>query len=167
MGNHAISNAGNVTIQTVQAQVALVRAKMRDYPALNRLTDGVESSDRDIVRAMLLMLSDYNTTPPLLGDATLAGFPSADLLVRGTIIQLLEELVLLQSRNLLPYADGQTQIATENPQLYLGLINQLKSEYENKKFKFKQAKNLNDALGVQVGVSSEYLLINGWLDTLD
>jgi hypothetical protein len=167
MGNHAIADAPNAAIlQTVQSYIALVRAKMRDYPALNRLTDGSESSDRDIARAMLLAVDDYNTTPPLLDAATLVAFPSKDLLVRATIIQLLEELVLLQARNLLPYADGQTQIATENPQLYQGIISQLKAEYEAKKFKFKQAKNLSDALGVQVGVSSEYLLINDWLDTL-
>lgn len=168
MGNHAINNAIDAaTKQTIDSLVALVRAKMRDYPALNRLTDGVESTDRDIVMAMLLVVDDFNSTPPILSPVTLTAFPDRDLLVRGTIIQLLESLVLLQARNLLPYADGQTQIATENPQIYLSLINMLKSEFENKKFRVKQAKNLNDALGVQVGVSSEYLAINGYLDTLD
>jgi hypothetical protein len=140
---------------------------MRDYPELNRLTDGVESSDRNIATALLLALDDYNNTPPLINAASLAEFPSVDLLVRGAIIQLIESLGLLQTRNRLPYADGQIQIQTEQPQLYMQWWNMFKTDYENKKFRLKQSINLRDALGYQVGMSTEYLLINGFFDTLD
>lgn len=168
MDSPTLDNAVNSQlIKTVQAYIALVRAKMRDYPELNRLTDGVESSDRNIATALLLALDDYNNTPPLINAATLAAFPSVDLLVRGAIIQLIESLGLLQTRNRLPYADGQIQIQTEQPQLYMQWWNMFKTDYENKKFRLKQSINLRDALGYQVGMSTEYLLINGFFDTLD
>lgn len=168
MDSPTLDNAVNSQlIKTVQAYIALVRAKMRDYPELNRLTDGVESSDRNIATALLLALDDFNNTPPLINASTLAEFPSVDLLVRGAIIQLIESLGLLQTRNRLPYADGQIQIQTEQPQLYMQWWNMFKTDYENKKFRLKQSINLRDALGHQVGMSTEYLLINGFFDTLD
>jgi len=168
MDSPTLDNSVNsALIKSVQAYIALVRAKMRDYPELNRLTDGVESSDRNIATALLLALDDYNNTPPLINAASLAEFPSVDLLVRGAIIQLIESLGLLQTRNRLPYADGQIQIQTEQPQLYMQWWNMFKTDYENKKFRLKQSINLRDALGYQVGMSTEYLLINGFFDTLD
>lgn len=161
------SSANSALINTVMGYVSLVRAKMRDYPELNRLTDGVESSDRNIAMAIMLAVDDYNNTPPLLTPVTIAKFPSLDLLVRGTIVQLIESLGLLQTRNLLPYSDGQVQIQTEQPQLLMQWWNLFKQDYDNKKFRLKQATNLANAMGHQVGMSTEYLLINGFFDTLD
>lgn len=167
MSNQAVANSTDIALSnTIMAFIALVRAKMRDYPELNRLTDGVESSDRDIGLALMLALDDYNSTPPLLDTASLVNFPAKDLLVRATIVQLLESSGLLQTRNKLAYSDGQTMVQTEQPQLYMQWWNMFKQDVENKKVRFKTAKNLNDAMGQQVGVSSEYLAINGFLDTL-
>lgn len=152
---------------TIGAIITLVRAKMRDYPELNRLTSGRESSDRDIALAMLLMIDQYNATPPLLDAEGIVNFPSKDLLVTGTMLQLIDGLILLKMRNQLSYSDGSTQQQTENPQLYQSYYNQQKQRYDQDKKQFKMAKNLADAMSTPQGVSSEYLAINmgGFFDS--
>lgn len=156
-------------LATLQAYIALVRAKMRDYPELNRLTSGVESSDRDIAMALMLTLDDYNSTPPLLDKATLRSFPSKSLLVDGAVIQLIQSLGLLKSRNFIQYSDGQgvTSSATENPQLLMQWLNMFTSSYEQRKVRNKMAINLNEAMGHQTGTDSEYLYINGYFNAQD
>ena len=87
--------------------INLVRAKMRDFPELNRLIAGQETSDRMIALAAMEAIDDYNTTPPLLGAVGFDNFPSISLLVNGTIICILESVGILQVRNHLSYTDGQ------------------------------------------------------------
>lgn len=153
---------------TLNALITLVRAKMRDYPELNRLTAGRETSDREIAMALLMTVDDYNNTPPLLDVIGLVAYPSKDLLVQGTIIQILTSVGILRTRNQISYTDGQGGMqVSENAREYQGWLNMLTSTYEQKKFRLKQAINLNDALGVFSGVSSEYLAINGYLNRLD
>jgi hypothetical protein len=156
-------------ISTLNAYIATVRAKMRDYPELNRLTDGKESSDREIAMALLLALDDYNNTPPLLDRATLVNFPSKSLLIDGAIIQLLESLGLLQTRNQMQYSDGQGVVSSvsEKPQMIMQWLNLFKGTHEQKKLRVKMAINLNGALGFQTGTDSEYLYINGYFNATD
>ena len=51
-----------------------VRGYIRDFPELNRLVTGEESSDRMIQYCVFLALDEYNTTPPLTGH-TVSDFP--------------------------------------------------------------------------------------------
>lgn len=147
--------------------IALVRAKLRDYPELNRLIEGRETSDREIAFAMMETVDDFNTTPPLIGSFTIENFPSTSLLIRGTIINVLESVGLLQTRNQMSYSDGQgvgVGISDKTPML-LNWIQLYQGQYEQKKFRLKQALNLNGALNGG-GVPSEYVLINGYFDDL-
>lgn len=165
-----VDNSGNpAAVATIKAYIALVRAKMRDYPELNRLVAGQETSDRQIALALLAALDDYNSTPPLLPDVSLTAFPSKELLVTGAIIEVLESVGLLQTRNHMNYSDGQgIQVGVNDkaPQL-LQWANNFRSRYEQKKGRLKVAINLKEALGAPTGVSSEYLAIHGFLDELD
>lgn len=153
----------------VMDYVNLVRAKLRDYAELNRLVAGRESSDRDIAVALMLALDDWNMTPPLIAAEQLSSFPAKALLVDGVIIQLLQSIGLLQTRNHMQYSDGQgVQVSTSDkaPQI-MSWLNMFTSSYEQRKFRFKQAKNLADALGNSRGVASEYIDINGFFDSID
>ena len=147
--------------------IALVRAKLRDFPELNRLIEGRETSDREIAFAIVDAIDDFNTTPPLLGSYTIENFPSMSLLIRGAIINVLESVGLLQTRNQMSYSDGQgvgVGISDKTP-LLLNWIQLYQGQYEQKKFRLKQALNLGNALNGS-GVPSEYVLINGYFDDL-
>src|SRR5690606_16366494 len=83
-----------------------VRAYIRDFPELNRLVSGEESTDRQIAWSVLDALSDFNGTPPLtnlsLEDLLQRNLHS--LLMRMTVISLIEQVGLLQTRNHVNYS---------------------------------------------------------------
>jgi len=147
--------------------IAMVRAKLRDYPELNRLVAGQETSDRQIAFAMMEAIDDFNTTPPLIDSFTLENFPSISLLVNGTIIYVLESVGLLQTRNQMNYSDGQgVQVGVnDKTPMLMQWINLFRGQYEQKKMRLKQAINLKGALN-QGGVPSEYAFVNGFFDNL-
>lgn len=147
--------------------IALIRAKLRDYPELNRLIEGRETSDREIAFSIMEAIDDFNSTPPLIGAFNLENFPSMSLLIRGSIINILESVGLLQTRNQMSYSDGQgvgVGISDKAPML-MNWIQLYQGQYEQKKFRLKQALNLSGALNGS-GVPSEYTLINGYFDDL-
>lgn len=151
----------------LQDTITLVRAKMRDYPELNRLIEGHETSDREIAFAIMEAIDDFNTTPPLIAPYKLEDFPSMSLLIRGSIIMVIESIGLLQTRNQMQYSDGQgisVSVSDKGPML-MNWINLFAQNYEQKKFRLKQAINLGTALNGK-GVASEYSLINGYFDDL-
>lgn len=148
--------------------ISLIRAKLRDFPELNRLIEGRETSDREIAFAMMECIDDFNMTPPLLGTFTLEDFPSISLLINGSIINILTSVGLLQTRNHMSYSDGQgvqVSVSDKGPQL-MNWMNLFTQSYEQKKFRLKQALNLGGALNGS-GVPSEYSYINGLFSDLD
>jgi hypothetical protein len=148
--------------QLAFTQVAqIVRAFLRDYPELNRLTRGVEHSDRLIFWAIADAIDDWNTTPPLIGPVDIGNFPSKHLLVRGTVITLLESLGLLMTRNHLTFSDGGIQVGvSDKTPLIHAWLQMFKNNYESKKLRLKVAINIENAWGG--GVHSEYLWTNGF-----
>lgn len=140
--------------------VQMTRAFMRDYAELNRLIVGEEHSDRLIAWAVLDALNDINTTPPLQ-SFTLDSFPSVHLLLRGTVISLLESIGLLQTRNHLTFSDGGIQVGvSDKTPLIQSWIQLFRNSYEEKKQRLLIALNIENAWGG--GVSSEYLWTNGF-----
>lgn len=151
----AVSN--NVAIAQF---VGLVRAYMRDYPELNRLIKGEEHSDRLIAWAVIDAIDDFNSTPPMT-NYQLSNIPSKSLLLRGTVISLLESIGLLMSRNHLTFSDGGIQVgASDKTPLIQSWIQLLGNKYEDKKQKLKIALNIEGGWGG--GVHSEYLWTNGF-----
>lgn len=144
------------------AQMAqLVRMFMRDHAELNRLTQGVEHSDRLIFWAIADTIDDWNTTPPLIGPVDITNFPSRRLLVRGSVVSLLESSGLLMSRNHLTFSDGGIQVGvSDKTPLYQSWIQLFKNDYESKKLRLKVSMNIESAWGG--GVHSEYLWTNGF-----
>lgn len=144
----------------LNAMANQVRAFMRDYAELNRLITGVESSNRQIVWAIFDALDDFNTTPPFTGF-NLMSFPSKHLLVRGTVISLLESIGLLQTRNHLSFSDGGLQVGVSDKTPFIqSWIQLFRNSYEEKKMRLKVAYNIESAWGG--GVNSEYRFINNF-----
>ena len=147
--------------------IALIRAKLRDFPELNRLIEGRETSDREIAFAIMESIDDFNMSPPLIGSYSLETFPSMSLLIRGSIINILESVGLLQTRNQMSYSDGQgvqVGVSDKTPML-MNWISLYTNQYEQKKFRLKQAINLGNALNGS-GIPSEYQYVNGYFDDL-
>jgi len=141
--------------------IQVVRTVMRDFPELNRLIRGEEHSDRLIAWAILDTIDDWNTTPPLIGGVTIASFPSAHLLIQGTMVQLLKSSGLLMTRNAIAFSDGGFSYNTDKTQAMMAWINMLANEYEQKKMRLKTATNIARAWGG--GLHSEYLWVSsGW-----
>ena len=157
-GIPGVSEVFNSFIQTV-------RLFMRDYPQLNRLTRGEESSDRMIAWAILDFLSDFQTTPPPLGAYTLdqlfeMGYQS--LCLRGTVCSLLQSVGLLTTRNSLAFTDGGISVNLEKTPQIMGWIREFLSKYEQLKVQVKVSINITSLLGESQGVFSEYYFVNGW-----
>ena len=143
--------------------IELVRLYLRDYPELNRLTDGFDHSDRHIFWAILDAASDWSSTPPFLGmtlnDILNRGWVS--LFMRGITISLLESLGILHMRNFLAYSDGGIDVQTENPQMIQAWLTMYKNEYEQKKQRALIALNIENAMG-EGGVHSELIFVNSF-----
>lgn len=147
--------------QRMNEVVATVRLYMRDFPELNRLIKGEETSDRMIAWAVADTLDDFNSSPPFIGQVGLTNFPSTSLLREGTVIRVLESVGLLQTRNQVQYNDGGISFSvSDKAPLLLQWINMFKSNYEQKKIRIKSSMNVELAMTGH-GVLSEYFIING------
>lgn len=137
-----------------------VRGYIRDFPELNRLIVGEESSDRMIQYCVFLALDDWNTTPPLASN-TVSDFPSRVILLQLTLIHLLTSVAILKSRNRFVYNDGGFSAQTEEQDgAYLQMAALLRSQVDPKIMRLKVA--LNIAGGYGAGLPSEYTWINSW-----
>src|SRR5690554_3959197 len=88
--------------------VRMVREYMRDHAELNRLTAGQESTERQIAWAVLDAIADFNGTPHFT-NMSLEEMLQRNLhhlLLRMTVVSLIEQVGLLQTRNHINYSTG-------------------------------------------------------------
>lgn len=142
-------------VLTLQRLAAFVRAYIRDYDEVNRVVDGLESSDKDIKIAAIACLSEFNNTPPVT-SYTIATFPSTYLLLIGTIIHLLYGIGILQTRNFLP-ASGEGVASPDNPQFNMTWASKMEAKYEKDMKQLKVYINIRECQGLFV--SSDYAVI--------
>lgn len=129
-----------------------------DTPELNRLIRDYEIDEDRLELAILLTISDWNTTTPVIGKVTLGSFPSLYLLIHGAALQCLKMAGLYQSRNELTYSSGGSSFVRSNKTpYYQSWIQNFASDYEAKKLNYKLQKNIEGAYGD--GFSSEYAVI--------
>ncbi len=137
-----------------------VRVFMRDYPELNRLVAGVESSNRQIVWAIMDALDDFNTEPPFTRFGVY-DFPSRSLLMRLTVISLLESIGLLQTRNHLAFSDGGIQVGINDKTPFIqSWIQLLRNRTDEKAKRLKISYNIESAWGG--GIHSEFRFVNNF-----
>jgi len=151
--------------QTTLDFAQMVRLYLRDYPELNRLVQGEESSDRQIIWAILDALSDFNGTPPLLGNFTLESLllqGQQSLLLRMTVIAAIESVGLLQTRNHINYSNGGINVGvSDKTPLLMEWLKLFGNKTEQMKLRVKVAMNINGILGPSnSGVFSEYWAVN-------
>jgi len=146
--------------------VQLVRGYLRDFPELNRIVSGQESSDRQILWAIFDALSDFNGTPPFLGDISMDDMLAKSqhaLLLRMTTISLIESVGLLQTRNHINYSNGGISVGVnDKTPMLMNWLQYFKSTTEQMKQRVKVSMNIEGILGAtNRGVNSEYWSVNG------
>lgn len=151
---------------TVRDFVQGVRLWMRDFAELNLLVRGEESSDRMILFAIGDFLSDFNGTPPFsnMALADLFARNQQSLALRGTVISLLQGVMLIQARNHLPFSDGglSLQINDKAP-LIQSILQLLQAQYEQNKRMVKTAINIEGMLDSgPSGVHSDYYALSAF-----
>jgi len=149
---------------TFRAFVQAVRGYTRDLPELNRLVAGEESSDRQIAWSVLDALSDFNGTPHLTNYSLeeLLQRSQHALLIRMTVISLLEQVGLLQTRNHINYSTGGINVGVnDKTPLIMEWLKYFKASTEQRKQQVKVAFNIEGILGPSnSGVFSEYWAVN-------
>lgn len=126
-----------------------VRIYVRDHEELNTLLESKETSDETMDLFVDLALEDFNTTPPYIGDYELDNFPSLQIILYGTIVQLLLSAGLLYMRNGLNYVDpGGISIGDkERHQGYLQWAQTFGEMYETRKRQLKGTINFRRGWG--------------------
>jgi hypothetical protein len=142
----------------------MVRGYLRDFPELNRLVAGEESTDRQIAWSVLDAIADFNGTPPIgdLGLDDLLLKKQHHLLLRMTVISLIEQIGLLQTRNHVNYSTGGINLGVnDKAPLLLNWLKYFKSFTDQRKQHVKVAFNIEGILGPShSGVFSEYWAVN-------
>ena len=144
-----------------------VRAFLRDYPQLNRLTDGVETSTGMIAHAAAQMLADFAGTPPNLGWFELTTLINERYMYShcliGTAYFVLLSVLNHYKRNELPFNDGGLAVQTD------GLIPHVerqmamyKRDWDQAKRDIKISMNIDYCRGVD-SPGSEYQRLSTWV----
>jgi hypothetical protein len=148
----------------MQAMVVAVREYMRDYPELNRLTAGQESSNRMIAFAIQDAVSQYNMTPPMTRIALrdILALEGRYLLVRMVVTTLIESVALLSMRNHLNYSVGGMNVGiNDKAPLMMNFLQYYKASTDQLLQRMKTAININSILGSEhYGMPSEYWIVN-------
>jgi hypothetical protein len=156
------------TPTVVRGLINSVRMVLRDYSQLNRLTAGVEHSDKSIGLALLRTVSAWNDALPPVGVYTVSNFPYKGLLIDGALGYLLQSLWFLAERNELRYTDGQVSVSVSDRKQLQGAFTRMIAEFKQQMRTQKLSENLRGAM-TGSGVGSDYALINenSWIDGLD
>ncbi len=146
-----------------------VRIAMIDDEDLNELIGREEVGDEEIKHAINRTIDEYNTTPPPLNTVrTYKDFPSKDLLIVGTMANLLLHGSILHFRNELNYNAGGISVQTHDKgQAYLALANRLKQEFTQRTTDKKISENASTLLMNCPGVGSDYGLLNWYWNSLN
>lgn len=148
------------------AFVYSVRMYLRDFPQLNRLVAGEESSNRQVAWAVIDAIEEFNGSPPITGTYTFSDLMSrgqASLLRKGTIVQLLYSVGLLQTRNHLPFSDGGLNVSvSDKTPLLQSWIQLFERKWEMGRDKVKIAWNIESFFGSGSGTHSEYFALSGY-----
>lgn len=141
-----------------------IRVWMRDFPELNRLIDGYETSDRQLLFAVMDAVSTINLSPPPIrmdveGWLRVDGGP---LIRYFTIIHLLEGIGLLQTRNHISYSSGGKSLGVnDKTPLILAWLKYFRAVADQLLTRVKVSLNITSILGPEhSGFHSEYWVIH-------
>lgn len=148
----------------MQAFVPVIRAFLRDTPALNRLVAGVETGDRFYAWAVLDAMSRFNGTPPFTyySFEDLLTYQQQHLLLRLSVETVLESVGLLQTRNHINYSNGGINVGVnDKTPLIQSWLQLFSARTEQMITRTKVALNIQGILGTEHGgVHSELWAVN-------
>jgi len=136
-----------------------VRMYLRDFPELNRLTNGEETSTRMLWWALVDVLEDFNETPPHI-RLPFSEIPKS-LLRIGITAYVLESLSLLRLRNQINYSDGGVSVQTASASEYAQMANMYRSNFDSKVQRHKRGLNINFDF-TESGLHTEYGFLDYW-----
>lgn len=146
------------------AFVQVVRDYTRDHAELNRLIAGQESNDRLIAWAVLDAISLFNGTPHFtqMSLEDLLSRNQHSLMLRLTVITLIESVGLLQTRNHINYSNGGLNVGVnDKTPLLLQWLQYFKASTMQMLERTKVALNIEGILGSgNSGVHSELWAVN-------
>jgi hypothetical protein len=144
--------------------VQMVRGYSRDFPELNRLVAGEESTDRQIAWSVLDAVNDFNGTPhfTMFSLDDLLQRNLSYLLLRMTVISLIEQVGLLQTRNHINYSTGGINVGiNDKTPMLMQWLQYYRAFTDQRKQQVKVAINIEGILGPSnSGVFSEYWAVN-------
>jgi len=160
-----LQDLGGLPDGIVQAHIQGVRLFTRDFSELNLLIQGEESSDRMILWATQDFLSDFNGTPPFTGHTlqTIAGYNLQSFAVRGTLVSLLQSLMIIHARNNLSFSDGGMSISiNDKAPMIQSMLALFQSAYEQNKRAIKTTMNIEGMLfdSGASGLHSDYYILS-------
>lgn len=148
----------------MKAFVQATRDFVRDHPELNRLIEEKESNDRFIAWAVLDAISRFNGTPHFtrLGLDDFLAKNLQHLLLRLTVITLLESVGQLQTRNHINYSDGGINVGvSDKTPLIMNWLQYFNATASQALQRAKVAMNIEGILGPHnVGVHTELWAVN-------
>ncbi len=149
---------------TTRSFVQMARLYLRDFPQLNRLIAGEETNDRMIAWAVMDAVSNFNGTPhftQLTLDDLLAR-NLQHLMLRMTVISVIESVGLLQTRNHINYSTGGINVGVnDKTPLLMQWLQYFQGYTEQMKQRVKVAMNVESIMDAgQRGVFSEYWAVN-------
>lgn len=141
-----------------------IRLWMRDHPELNRLVEGYETSDRQLLFAVMDAVASMNGTPPptQLSLEEWLRLNQFQLIRYFTVIHLLEGIGLLQTRNHISYSSGGKSVGVnDKTPLIMGWLKYFRSVADQKLAQVKVSMNIMSILGPEhSGQRSEYWVIH-------
>ena len=139
--------AANITDEELQVFVDCVRLMMRDCGVNNHLLKKVQFPDEEIYRAIDLVVSEWNATPPL-SSLTWRLIPE-HLLFLGACRWLMQAESFLQIRNQISVqTDGLGVVGLDDKyQLYYNQLQDLRNEFQNGMKELKYAANIASGFG--------------------
>ena len=150
--------------QTFRDFIQVVRLYLRDFPELNRIVSGEESSDRQIAWAVYDAVADFNGTPHFttLTLEDLLQKQQQALILRMTVCTLIESVGLLQTRNHINYSIGGINVGVnDKTPLLMSWLSYYRAYTEQMKQRVKVAINIEGILGPShSGIFSELWAVN-------
>jgi hypothetical protein len=131
-----------------------LRLFLRDTPELNRLLRKKETPDDLLEFSIEMTISDWNSTPPLIGGVSIMTFPGLYMLMLGSAINVLISQGIYQARNELTYQAGNSSFQRFNKSnYYMQWMINLDNKYQQNKRNMKIHQNVSRGWG---GANSEY-----------
>src|SRR5271155_3030637 len=127
--------------------VQMIRLYARDFPELNRIVAGEESSDRQIAWAVYDAMSDFNGTPHFTSFTLddLLQLNQHALILRMATISLIESVGLLQTRNHINYSNGGINVGVnDKTPMLMNWLTYFKAFTEQMKQRVKVAINIGN-----------------------